>query len=217
MRSTLPWAAAAVLWMAPAAAQAQNACAEYFQWPAVGRWAEYQGTYDKKTPITSRYAVVGSEKRNGADYKWVELKMHDVKKKQDMVYQMLVPGGPLQMDKVEEVVMKMGNDPAMKMNGMMVGMIRGQLAKNSAFKDACNESTLVGEEKVTVPAGTFTAKHFQSTKYDTQSWIDPKVPFAMLKSVGKSHDIQLVATGDGAKSSITEEAKEMPGLGGPSK
>jgi hypothetical protein len=39
----------------------------------------------------------------------------------------------------------------------------------------------------------------------------------MIKSVGKSHEFQLVATGDGAKSSITEEPKEMPGLGGPSK
>jgi hypothetical protein len=217
MRSSLPWAAAAVLWLAPTAMQAQDACAEYFRWPAVGRWAEYQGTYDKKTPITSRYAVVGSEKRGGTEYKWIEMKMHDAKQNKDMVYQMLVPGGPLQLDQVEEVVMKMGTDPAMKMSGMMMKMMRGQLAKNSAFKDVCNESKLVGEEKVTVPAGTFTAKHFQSAKYETQSWIDPAVPFAMIKSVGKSHEFQLVATGDGAKSSITEEPKEMPGLGGPSK
>jgi hypothetical protein len=217
MRSSLPWAAAAVLWLAPAAVQAQDACAENFKWPAVGRWAEYKGVYDKKTPMTSRYAVVGTEKRNGTEFKWVELKMHDEKKNRDMVYQMLVPGGPLQMDQVEEVVMKMGTDPAMKMSGMMMNMIRGQLAKSSAFKDACAESTLVGQEKVTVPAGTYDAKHYNSAKYSTDTWIDPAVPFAMLKSVGKSHEIELVETGDGAKSSITEAPQEMPGLGGPSK
>jgi hypothetical protein len=35
----------------------------------------------------------------------------------------------------------------------------------------------------------------------------------MLKSVGKSHELELVATGDGAKSAITEKPEEMPGLG----
>jgi len=216
MRSPLTWAAA-VLLAAPSALQAQDACAENFKWPAVGCWAEYKCTYEKQTPMTSRYAVVGTEQRKGTEYKWVELKLHDDAKGRDMVYQMLVPGGPLQMDQVEEVVMKLGTDPAMKMNGMMMNMIRGQLGKNSAFKDACREATLVGSEKVTVPAGTYLAKRYHSGKYDTDSWIDPSVPFAMLKSTGKSHAIELVATGDGAKSSISEEAKELPGPGGPSK
>ncbi len=217
MRSTLSWAAAALVCVVPAV-QAQDACTENFKWPKVGTWAEYQGTYDKKTPVTSRYAVVDTETRNGTEYKWVEFKTHDERKNTDMVYQMLVPGGgPLEMDGVEEVVLKSGTDPAMKMGGMMMKMIRGQLAKSSAFKDACTEVVLVGEEKVAVPAGSFTAKHYRSTKYETDSWVDPKVPFSMLKSVGKSHEIVLVATGDGAKSSITETPREMPGLGGPSK
>jgi len=212
MRLTLPLAAA-LLWLAPAAAQAQDACAENFKWPAVGRWAEYQGLYDKKTPMTSRYAVVGTETRQGTEYKWVEMKMHDEKKNQDMVYQMLLPGGPLQLDQVEEVVMKVGTQPAMKMSGMMMKMVRGQLAKSSAFKDACTETVLIGVEKVTVPAGTFHAKHFQSTKYETETWVDPGVPFSMLRSVGKRHEIELTATGDGAKSSITETPQEMGGMG----
>ncbi len=68
MRSSLSWAAAALLSVAPAV-QAQDACAENFKWPKVGAWAEYQGTYNKKTPVTIRYAVVGTEDRSGADYK----------------------------------------------------------------------------------------------------------------------------------------------------
>jgi hypothetical protein len=213
MRSSLPWAAAALLSVAPAV-QAQDACAENFKWPKVGAWAEYQGTYNKKTPMTTRYAVVGTEDRNGAEYKWVEFKMHDPKKNTDMIYQMLVPGGgPLEMDGIEEVVMKMGDRPAMKMSGMMLGMMRKQLAQNMAFKDACTEVTMVGEEKVSVPAGSFTAKHFHSTKYETDMWVSSKVPFSMLKSVGKSHELVLAAIGDGAKSEITETPKEMQGLG----
>jgi hypothetical protein len=212
MRSVFS-SAAVLLSLAPAAAHAQDACAENFKWPGVGQWAEYQGTYDKKTPISSRYAVVGTEQRNGTEYKWIELKSHDEKKNRDMVYQMLVPGGPLQVDQVEEVVLKSGTDPAMKMSGMMMKLIRGQLAKSSIFKDACSETALIGVEKVTVPAGTFNAKHFQSTKYESETWIDPAVPFSMLKSVGKSHEIELVATGKGAKSSITETPTEMGGMG----
>jgi hypothetical protein len=212
MRSSLPWAAAILLSAAPAV-QAQNACAENFKWPKVGAWAEYQGTFNKDTPMTTRYAVVGTESRKGVDYKWIEFKMHDTKKNTDMIYQMLVPGGgPLEMDGIEEVVMKMGDRPAMKMGGMMLGMVRTQLGKNMAFKDVCAEVTMVGEEKVSVPAGSFSAKHFHSAKYETDVWVSPKVPFSMLKSVGKSHELVLAATGDGAKSEITETPQEMPGL-----
>jgi hypothetical protein len=82
-----------------------------------------------------------------------------------------------------------------------------------AFKDACTEVTMVGEEKVSVPAGSFTGKHFHSAKYETDMWVDAKVPFSMLKSVGKSHELVLAAIGDGAKSAITETPKEMPELG----
>ncbi len=212
MRSSLSWAAAALLSVAPAV-QAQDACAENFKWPKVGAWAEYQGTYNKKTPASSRYAVVGTENRKGRDYKWIEFKMHDPKKNQDMVYQMLVPGGgPLEMDGIEEVVMKMGDRPAMKMTGMMLGMMRTQLGKNMAFKDACTEVTMIGHEKVTVPAGSFNAKHFHSTKYESDMWVSPQVPFSMLKSASESHELVLVATGDGAKSAITETPQEMPGM-----
>ena len=216
MRLSLSWVVGALLCAAPPA-RAQDACAENLKWPKVGTWAEYEGMYDEKTPAKSRYAVVGTESRDSTDYKWVEFKMHDAKKDKDMVYQMLVPGGgPLEMEEVQEVVMKMGSDPAMKMSGMMMKMIRGQLAKSSVFKDVCTEATLVGKEEVSVPAGSFKAKHYHSDKWETDSWVDPSVPFAMVKSVGKKHEIALVATGTGAESSITETPKEMPGLG-PSK
>ena len=214
MRSILLWAAALLLGVTPAV-QAQDACAENFKWPKVGAWAEYQGTYNQKGPVTSRYAVVGAESRNGAEYKWIELKTHDADKNTDMIYQMLAPaGGPLELDGVEEVVMKVGERPAMKVSGMMLGMIRTQLAKSMAFKDACTEVTLVGKEEVTVPAGSFTGKHFHSDKFASDTWVDTKVPFSMLKSVGKKHEMVLAATGDGATSSITETPEEMPGMPG---
>ena len=53
------------------------------------------------------------------------------KKDKNMVYQILTPGNPAEMDQAEEVVFKSGDKQAMKMNGMMLKMIRGQMEKNS--------------------------------------------------------------------------------------
>jgi hypothetical protein len=196
--------------------RAQDTCLEQVRFPEVGRWAEYQAVYNKKDPYTVRYAVIGSEKRGGSDMKWVELRMVGETKDKNMIYQMLVPGSPAEMGNVQEIVFKPGDKQAMKMNGMMMKMIRGQMDKQSFFNEVCKDVTLVGQESVTVPAGQFQTRHFRSAKYGSDSWVTPGVPFSLVKSVGENHQIELSAQGDGAKSTITEKPQEMPGMGGPS-
>jgi hypothetical protein len=191
-------------------------CIEQLKFPEVGRWAEYKAIYNGKDPYTIRYAVIGSEKRGGADLKWVELRMVGTDKDKNFTYQVLVPGSPTEMANVQEVIMKAGDKPAMKMNGMMIKMIRGQLDKQNFLADVCKEVSLVGEEKVKVPAGQFQARHFHSAKYGADSWIASAVPFALVKSVGKNYQMELAVHGEGAKSSISEQPQEMPGMGGPS-
>ena len=199
------------------AGRAQDSCIEQIKFPAVGRWAEYKAVYEKKDPYTIRYAVVGSEKREGKDLKWVELKMIGPNKDKNLIYQMLVPGSPTEMGKVQEIVFKPGQKPAMKMSGMMLNMIRGQMEKQSILSDLCKDVELVGSESVTVPAGKFQTRHFRSDKYGSDSWVSADVPFALVKSVGEQHDMALQAVGSGAKPSITEKPREMPVMGGPSK
>jgi hypothetical protein len=206
LRSLLVLAALAT----PAAAQ--NECLKDYRMPAVGRWAEYQATFKGK-PTTMRYAVVGEESREGAPMKWLEMRMAGGK--DTSVYQMLTPGNPAEMDKIQEVVFKTGDKPAMKMGGAMIGMIRGQVGKNSALANLCEGVALVGEESVTVPAGTFQADRFHNDKHDSDAWMVRDQPFYLVKSLGKDHEIVLVASGDGAQSSITEEPQDM--MGGPSK
>jgi hypothetical protein len=213
---TLP--ALALLLNLAAALRAQEACQEVMRVPAVGKWVEYQALYDQKDKYVLRYAVVGEEKRKGTDYRWLEMKMtNETDPGKNLVYQMLVPGSLAAIGDVQEVVMKPGDKPAMKMNGMMMGMVRGQLQKKSVFGEICDDVTLVGQEKVTVPAGTFNAKHYHSTKYGNDSWVDPRLSFGMVKAVGKKHDIERIRDGDGATSSITETPQEMPGMGGEKK
>jgi hypothetical protein len=196
--------------------RAQDDCIKNLKWPEPGRWAEYQMVASNKTPTTMRYAVVGTDKRDGTEFKWIELQIAGKTPDKNLVYQMLVPGGPAELGQVQEVVLKTGTKPAMKMNGMMMKMMRGQLEKSSFLSNICEGVSLVGEESVTVPAGTFKTLHFHNAKYDSDSWVSPSVPFTMVKTTGKDHDIQLVATGDGAKSAITEKPQEMEGMGGPS-
>jgi len=191
--------------------RAQETCIEQMKFPAVGRWAEYKALYNKKDPYTIRYAVVGSEKRGGKDLKWLELRMIGEKKEGNIVYQMLVPGSAAELADVQEIVMKPGDKPAMKMDGMMLKMIRGQMEKQSLLNDVCKDVTLVGPESVTVPAGKFQTRHFRSDKYTSDSWLTLDIPFAMVKSVGKNYDMALLSYGDGAKSSITESPQSMGG------
>jgi hypothetical protein len=197
------------------AAEGQNDCLADLKMPDVGQWAEYTGTLHKD-PYTMRYAVVGAEDRAGKSMRWLELKMTGQKKDQNMVYQVLTPGNPAELDQAEEVVFKTGDKPAMKMNGMMLGMIRGQLKKNSVLANLCEGVAPVGEESVTVPAGTFKAIRYHDSTHDADTWVVPDRPFVMVKSKGKDFELSLASSGDGAKSSITETPEEMPGMG-PSK
>jgi hypothetical protein len=70
---------------------------------------------------------------------------------------------------VDEIVMKSGDRKAMKMTGMMMKMVRGQMEKSSFLNNMCEGVALVGEESVTVPAGDFKTYRFHNSKYDSDS------------------------------------------------
>ncbi len=198
---------------APPAAGQDRECLADMKMPEVGQWAEYQGVMNKKDPYTMRYAVVGAEERGGTSMKWLELRMIGPKADKNMVYQILTPGNPAEVDQAQEIIFKPGDKQAMKMPPMMMKMIRGQLKKNSVLGNLCEGITLAGEESVTVPAGTFTAQRYHDAKHDSDVWVVPSRPFFMVKSKGKDFELSLTSSGDGAKSSITETPQEMPGLG----
>jgi hypothetical protein len=193
--------------------QAQASCLEQVKFPPVGRWAQYKALFNKKDPYTVRYAVVGTENRGGKTLDWVELRMTGENKNHNTVYQMLVPGSLTEMGNVEEIVFKPDDKPAMKLNGAMMKMIRGQLEKQNFYSEICKDMTLVGKEKITVPAGRFQTLHYRSAKSGSDTWLSPGSSFALIKSVGENHQMELAAQGKGAKSSITEQPQEMPGMG----
>lgn len=194
----------------PVSAQSSS-CIDQLQVPAVGQWAEYSAVFKQKEPYTMRYAVIGGEARGGKALKWLELRMTGNKKDGDIITQMLVPGSAAELGDVQEVVMKHGDKPAMKIDGRMLGMMREQMKKQSFLTDLCKDVTLVGGETVTVPAGKFKSQHFHSAKYGSDSWVSSRVPFSMVKTVGTDHELTLLRHGGGAKSSIAEDPKSVGG------
>jgi hypothetical protein len=206
-----------LLLLAPASsAVAQAKCLDQIKLPAQGRWAEYQATFKNDSSLV-RYSVVGHENRGGKDLKWVEMRMQGGKRQTNMIYQVLIPRSLTEMAQVQEIVFKPGDKPAMKMSGPMMQMIRGELEKQSFYGDICKGVSLVGREKVTVPAGTFLTLHFKSNENATDSWLAPNAPFSLVKATGKNFQVELAAEGQGATSSIKEKPQGMGRLGGPSR
>ncbi len=202
--------------LASQGAGAQTACDDlktYFSKPPkIGDWAELttEGTSSSKQPSVSRVAFVGKEERNGREL--YRLQMISTAKGQRQVMQMLTPWDmSLLSDKQDydnEVVIKMGDNPAMVMP------IKADKNKKGMFdlRESCGEIKYVGDETVSVPAGSFKARHY--TGPDGDSWVSPDVPgWHMVKMVTKEgRTMTLTAVGTGAKNEITEKPMDMKAM-----
>ena len=210
--------AAGLLLAAVAPVRAQDVCSQYRPTPAVGSWAEYVNTRGDQSS-TMRLAIVGQEKRDGKDAVWFESASESPRGK--MVVELLVPSFPFAQGDVMEMVVKRGDDPAMKMPGaMMGGAGRGGPGRGrggnaaSSWETECKTMTVVGPESVTVPAGTFKTTHLRNSADSTDVWVNKDVPFGFVKSVSRGGSMTLKASGKNARKSITETPQEMTGMPG---
>ena len=184
----------------------------------VGTWASYNWTGGPSGGSTMRMAVVGTEPHEGTTYYWYEMSIADPKRPKDkMIMQLLVPR--LGAGSVRSVVMKSGDQPAMKLPPQMIQMINSSPGMNMAAEvtRACQEMEVVGWELVRVPGGEFRALHLKHPRPTLVSevWVQPDLQFAMVKGTLKDGGImELAAQGTNAKSSITETPQELPGLPG---
>jgi hypothetical protein len=186
-------------------ATAQCPGMENFKAPPVGGYSEY-----KSDRGTMRLALVGSETRGTTTY--IRMEMGMTSQEGPMVMQMLVPGYPYEMSGIAEMVMQRGHEPAMRMPQQMLSMMAGRMPKDM-LSEACRNShmTRVGEESITVPAGTFHTIHFHDADKNSDVWISTEVPFGLVQTKGTNGgDIVLTARGTDAKSSITGPIQDMP-------
>jgi hypothetical protein len=95
--------------------------------------------------------------------------------------------------------------------------MRSRMPKDM-MAEACSSQkmTRIGEESVTVPAGTFHTIHYRNTDSGNEVWVSTSIPFGMVKNhMARGGDIVLTGMGTDAKSQITETPQEMPGMGMP--
>lgn len=184
-----------------------------------GQWAEFET--DAKGPNGERiegfrFAVVGDEDVGGTSHLWYEFSART--EQGPLIVQFLVPGFPFEPTDIRSMVMKAGDDPAVKLPKQMLAMASGQMGTNPMVKmaDECQGAELVGEEDITVPAGTFHTTHIRDAGGGGEAWISEDIPFGLVK-VRETGGMTMALVGHGtdATSSITETPQEftMPGMG----
>ena len=185
----------------PAAAQD---CAVGIKPPAAGSWSEYTSPDGKM-----RLALLGTEARGGRNLVRMEISM--TSREGPMIMQLLVPGYPYEMSSVEDFVLKAGDRPAMRMNAQMLQMMSRNMPKDQVAEFCRNaQMNRVGEESITVPAGTFSTIHYRDNSSGNDVWVSESIPFGLIKSkLARGGEIVLTARGTDAKSQITETPQDM--------
>ncbi len=210
-----PLILAAALWLAPAVAAAQDAatlCQDLQQrTPQVGAWASYSLTGGKSNGSKMRMAIVGSESKGDSTFYWYEMSVENAKS-EGMVMQMLVSGLGYSMGSIHDMVMKAGDQPAMRMPQQMVSMMASRMMSNLAAEMTrnCLDTEVLGWETVSVPAGSFNSLHLRQ-KDGSEGWVTLDHQFGLVKGVTKDAVMELTGRGADAKSSITETPRNMMG------
>jgi hypothetical protein len=195
----------------PGVAHAQDACADlpkfFSKPPKIGEWAEY--TWQEKGKTDSpriRMAVVKEEQRQGKRMYWLQMSMNNEDPSKRTIIQTLTPWeeSTLGGQSAVEVVMKIGDQPAMK-----TGPEHAKAAGGADWRETCKESKFVAEESVTVPAGTFRARHYTGSRGDTWASLEVPVWHMVKMSTKEGNMMVLSSTGMGAKNEITEKPMDM--------
>jgi hypothetical protein len=164
--------------------------------PVVGAGEEYQSTGGSSGKRSLQIAFLGTESVQGGKGYWVEMTF-DVPEVGGTMYakDLIVPGE----ERPRRVILQLPGEAPMEWPS------HGTPGKTKVENRHMHK---VGNETVTVPAGTFACEHWQDD--DSDVWINSKLaPITMVKSVDRrdhSTDV-LVKTIQGEKDHITGAIK----------
>jgi hypothetical protein len=172
----------------------------------VGAWVSYQISEGG----SMKRAVVDKQDHDGKTYYWLETSVQGKKENENVIMKRLVPGGE-SMGDVKEMIVKPGGEPAMRVPQRVISMMTSRMKDPIAqATKECEKTQYLGETSVTVPAGTFTAKHFKSD--DGEMWGSEELAFFLIKIVGKKGSIELTGHGTDATTEITGPIQDVPGF-----
>jgi hypothetical protein len=160
--------------------------------PVVGKGAQYQTTHGDKSnaaPELQEITIVGKESVEGKEGFWMEM-AHQEKNQKGMVYaKVLFTREDFQFHKM---IMQQPGQPAMQMPFNPSDKTKARM------HDEIGKWSAVGSETITVPAGTFSCKHWKKEKGandtgESEIWTSDKIsPFGIVKEVTPSHTMVLV-------------------------
>jgi hypothetical protein len=181
----------------------------------LGQWASFDAA-GSSGGGTLRLALVGTERAGDSTLYWFEVNFAGKDPGHSGTVQILSSSLASGAASPRALIIKAGQQPAMKVSGEMAGLMgqKGAGAQNTTALDwaaRCNGARVIGWESVTVPAGTFRALHV-ATADGGEVWASRDVPFGLVKTHGKQGDLALSGRGADAKSSITEKPMQMPGM-----
>jgi hypothetical protein len=175
--------------------------------PVVGKGAQYQTTrrdQENAAPDLQEITIVGKESVDGKDAFWMEISRQD-KNQSAMTYaKMLFTKDDFQFHRM---VVQQPGQPAMEMP------FHPSDKTKSRMHEEIEKWSAAGTETITVPAGTFSCKHWKKDKGPTDTgdsdiWTSDKVtPFGMVKEISPGRTMVLVKVITDATDHITGPVK----------
>ena len=243
-----------LLTMAATPASSEVLNYDFLESTPIGSWQLREDTNTdhkgRQTVAETRSSLVGEETRDGEKHYWIEMEMNTFKVKKGkrkpsgdtIIFKSLVAESAFKEDPAnavnnlrafgKEMIMQTGDQDPIRMTGaggMAESMMQSMGTKISYTYD------FVGDEDVTVKAGSFPARKIQGTgtaemkvifkkisvTSSNTAWLSDQVPFGMVKSEGESitngkkstHSSELLEYGDsGAVSRITKTPEDLPAM-----
>jgi len=164
--------------------------------PVVGKGGQYQITASgQNAPEVQEFTVVGKESVDGKDGFWLEM-MHQGKTDASTGYaKILFTKDDFQFHKI---VFQQPGRQAMAMP------IQPSDKTKSSMSTEGDKWHSVGTESITVPAGTFSCKHWKKDTGDSDIWTSDKIsPFGIVKEVSPNRTMVLVKLITDAQDHIT--------------
>jgi hypothetical protein len=188
---------------------AQSDCTAIYPAPKVGEYAERKFTSTDEGIMTMRFAIVGEEKAGDRTHYWMEIMQDLPAAAGRLIVQMLIPHYPFEAGDIQDYIVKAPGQPALRVPRQMIEQLGADAAPGPSWREQCAASQDLGMEQVTVPAGTFNARHFRAEGNEpTEVWI-AAIPFGMVKSVEPGVVMELVRYGSNASSSIKEKPEDI--------